>query len=131
MNAAVFRSSHLSRFGLTALALCLLIGVRAGAEGSAPSGGSAPSLTVREIRAMRYPSLSPDGSRIAFSYRGDIWTVSSAGGEAKRVAALPGWDSRPRWSPDGSTLAFDSDVNGNADIFTMPAGGLAVGAQPH
>lgn len=77
----------------------------------------------RVIRALRYPAVSPDGARVAFSYRGDLWTVSITGGEATRVAELPGWDSRPRWSPDGKTLAFCSDARGNTDLYTIPAGG--------
>ncbi|MGV3719623.1 MAG: LpqB family beta-propeller domain-containing protein, partial [Actinomycetota bacterium] len=80
----------------------------------------------RTIRGMRYPAISPDGSQIAFSYRGDLWTVASTGGEAKRVAERTGWDSRARWSPDGKTLAFCSDLSGNTDIYTIPVGGGAV-----
>src|SRR3569623_2446906 len=77
----------------------------------------------RVIRGMRYPAVSPDGSKIVFSYRGDLWTVPSAGGEAKRLAEHPGWDVRARWSPDGKTIAFSSDSAGNMDLFTIPAAG--------
>lgn len=93
----------------------LVLGAYAAAQPPAP----------RIIRGMRYPAVSPDGSRIAFSYRGDLWTVPSAGGEAKRVAERTGWDSRARWSPDGKTLAFCSDLSGNTDLYTIPADGGA------
>lgn len=79
--------------------------------------------TSRVIRGMRYPAVSPDGSQIVFSYRGDLWTVSSAGGEAKRVAERAGWDVRARFSPDGKTIAFSSDAAGNMDLYTVPATG--------
>jgi len=85
--------------------------------------GTATAPIPRVIRALRYPAISPDGSRIAFCYRGDLWTVPGTGGEAKRIAELPGWDSRPRWSPDGRTLAFSSDAKGNTDLYTLPVEG--------
>jgi len=98
------------------LGLVLCVGAYAAAQQPAP----------RVIRGMRYPAVSADGSRVAFSYRGDLWTVPIAGGEAKRVAERTGWDTRARWSPDGTTLAFCSDLNGNTDIFTIPlTGGTA------
>ncbi len=82
-----------------------------------------PGPRLRTIRGMRYPALSPDGSRIAFSYRGDLWTVAATGGTATRLAELSGWDMRARWSPDGRTLAFNSTRNGNADLYVLPAEG--------
>ena len=97
-------------------ALALTFGAFATAQQPAP----------RVIRGMRYPAVSPDGSRIVFSYRGDLWLVSSTGGEARRLAELPGWDVRAKWSPDGKTIAFCSDVSGNLDLYTIPAAGGAV-----
>ena len=102
---------------LPALALAAL-----GASAQENTARPAPPAP-REIHGMRYPAVSPDGSRIAFSYRGDLWTVPTTGGEAKRVAELPGWDVRARWSPDGKTLAFSTDRNGNLDLYTIPAEG--------
>lgn len=72
---------------------------------------------------MRYPSISPDGKTIAFSYKGDIYTVSSEGGRATQVTTHPAYDSRPCWSPDSKTIAFASDREGGMDVFTMSAGG--------
>lgn len=86
---------------------------------------STPPPAPRVIRALRYPAVSPDGSRLAFSYRGDLWTVPVVGGEAQRLAEVPGWASRPRWSPDGQTLAFCSDAKGNTDLYTVPVSGGA------
>lgn len=76
---------------------------------------------------LRHPAISPDGSTIAFNYKGDIYLVDSKGGEAKAVTTHQDHDFMPVWSPDGKTLAFASDRYGNYDIFTMPStGGAAI-----
>ena len=68
---------------------------------------------------MRYPKISPDGSKIAFSYQGDIYYVSSDGGEAVRLTATDAYESQPIWSNDSRTIAFVSDRFGSLDIFTV------------
>ena len=70
---------------------------------------------------MRYPKISPDGKQIVFSYKGDIYVVSSDGGEARQLTTHPAHESHPVWSPDGKQIAFTSDRFGNFDIFVMPA----------
>lgn len=72
---------------------------------------------------MRYPAISPDGSNIAFSYKGDIFVVPSAGGRARQITTNPAHDTQPVWSPDGRTIAFASDREGGFDIFTVSASG--------
>jgi Tol biopolymer transport system component/C-terminal processing protease CtpA/Prc len=72
---------------------------------------------------MRYPSISPDGSRIAFSYKGDIYTVPVSGGEAKQLTMHIAHDYMPVWSPDGKSIAFASNRFGNFDIFITPVNG--------
>ncbi|MBD3275988.1 MAG: peptidase S41, partial [Candidatus Marinimicrobia bacterium] len=67
----------------------------------------------------RTPAPSPDGRQIAFAYQGDIWTISSRGGEARRLTAHPAYDYHPEWSPDGSALAFSSDRYGNFDVYVL------------
>ncbi|MBV6648072.1 MAG: PD40 domain-containing protein, partial [Cyclobacteriaceae bacterium] len=69
------------------------------------------------------PSLSPDGSQVAFSYQGDIWTVSSEGGRAIRLTLHEGYDANPFWDATGNMIAFQSDRYGNNDIYTIPAKG--------
>jgi Tol biopolymer transport system component/C-terminal processing protease CtpA/Prc len=65
------------------------------------------------------PGISPDGSEIAFVNGGDIWTVPSAGGEARLLIAHPGVESRPLYSPDGKELAFNSTRAGGTDVWVM------------
>ena len=72
---------------------------------------------------MRYASISPDGNKIAFCYKGDIYVVPSTGGQAVQLTSQSSYESQPVWSPDGTTLAFASDRKGNNDIFVMPADG--------
>ena len=57
---------------------------------------------------MRYSAISPDGSTIAFAYKGDIFTVPVTGGQARQITSNAAFDSRPVWSPDGSRIAFAS-----------------------
>ena len=72
---------------------------------------------------MRYPALSPDGSLIAFSFKGDIYTVPANGGRALQITTHPSHDTRPVWSPDGKTLAFASDRMGSMDIYVVDKDG--------
>ncbi len=68
---------------------------------------------------LRSPALSHDGKQIAFSYAGDIWIARTNGGEARMLTSHSGYDDRPRFSPDGSKLAFVSKRTGNGDIYVM------------
>ncbi len=72
---------------------------------------------------MRDVKISPDGSKIAFCYRGDIFTVPSTGGKAIRLTATDDYESVPVWSPDGSKIAYASDRNGNFDVYVIDAAG--------
>lgn len=72
---------------------------------------------------MRYPSISPDGEKIAFSYKGDIYTVSSSGGEAKQITMHEAHDHVPVWSPDSKEIVFASNRFGNFDLFIISSEG--------
>ncbi len=77
----------------------------------------------RSLFGARSLALSPDGKRLAFSYRGDIWITSSSGGRAVPVTNHIEMDDNPVWSPDGQWIAFSSNRSGNNDIYVVPADG--------
>ncbi len=72
---------------------------------------------------IRSAAISPDGSQIAFTYKGDIFLVPSSGGVAIPLTLDDAHDYMPAWSNDGQKLAFASDRYGNFDIFIIPAAG--------
>lgn len=72
---------------------------------------------------LRDATISPNGNKIAFTYKGDIFTVSPNGGEATRLTSRPSYETDPKWSPDSKWIAFSSDRNGGQDIYVMPATG--------
>ena len=81
---------------------------------------------------MRYCAISPDGEKIAFAYKGDIYVVGSRGGEAFRLTTGDSYESSPVWSHDGRKIAFVSDREGGMDIFvTTPEGGVAQRVTTH
>ncbi|WP_316836568.1 S41 family peptidase [Pedobacter nutrimenti] len=72
---------------------------------------------------LRYPAISPDGKNIAFGYKGDIYLVSSSGGQAVPLTLNEAQDMMPVWSRDSKTIAFASNRYGNFDVFTIPVSG--------
>ena len=69
------------------------------------------------VRGIVRPVVSPDGSKIAFAALGDIWTVSSQGGEPVALTRDEHLDSDPSWSPDSSSLVYSSDRWGTMDLW--------------
>ncbi len=72
---------------------------------------------------LNHPAPSPDGSKVCFSYQGDLWIVSAQGGQAQRLTVHVGYDAYPKWSPDGNFIAFSAQRYGNYDVFVIPATG--------
>ncbi|PWN08088.1 S41 family peptidase [Rhodohalobacter mucosus] len=70
-----------------------------------------------------HPTLTPDGEHILFSYESDLWMVPSQGGQAVRLTAMDGIETRPEVSPDGQWVAFSSEQYGNMDVYIMPIEG--------
>ncbi len=81
------------------------------------------SMVMAQPLWMRYPVISPSGDKIAFTYKGDIYTVNSQGGKAKQLTTSSNYESNPVWSPDGNFIAFSSTKYGNLDVFIMPSEG--------
>ena len=75
------------------------------------------------VIGARQPALSPNGKRLAFAYRGDIWIAPSEGGRATALTSHVEADAYPVFSPDGQWVAFSSRRNGGWDIFVVPADG--------
>lgn len=86
---------------------------------TAIAGYADTPLWMRDVR------ISPDGTEIAFCYKGDIYKVAATGGTATQLTTQESYECTPVWSPDGKQIAFASDRYGNFDIFVMPANGGA------
>lgn len=91
------------------------------------SSAQLPAPVQKPVIGARMPALSPDGKRIAFVYRGDIWVAGIKGGRAFPLTQHVDTDAYPMFSPDGKWIAFSSKRSGNWDIFAVPSdGGSAV-----
>ena len=76
-----------------------------------------------DARMLRHPDVSE--TQITFVYAGDIWLVDKAGGIAQRLSSPAGEESFPKFSPDGSEIAFSGNYDGNQDVYVVAAeGGL-------
>lgn len=85
-------------------------------------GIAALALKADEARLLRFPSLN--GNRVVFTYAGDLYTVSALGGVARRLTSDPkGFEMFARFSPDGKTLAFTGQYDGNTEVYVMPSEG--------
>lgn len=113
--ALTARTSSLALAGL--LALAALPGLRAGTADPAAAGPGTP------MRLVEGPCLSPDGTRLAFAWRGDLWLAPSTGGSATRLTAHPASDRHPRFSPDGRRLAFTSNRSGADQAWLLDLAG--------
>ena len=72
---------------------------------------------------MRYCAISPDGQTIAFSYKGDLFTVSIQGGNAHQLTSNAAYDAYPVWSLDGQNIAFASAREGSLDVYLVDKDG--------
>ena len=82
-----------------------------------------PLTLAGEQSLVRFPTIHND--RIVFESGGNLWRVNTAGGEAVRLTADPGYDRMPRFSPDGKWIAFTGQYAGQNDVYVMPANGGA------
>ena len=80
-------------------------------------------LFAQGIQRTIDPKISPDGSRIAFVWQGDLFVVSSQGGPATRLTVHPATEGFPLWAPDGSRIFFQSNRAGNFDIYSVAPDG--------
>jgi tricorn protease len=80
-----------------------------------------PALAATEGRLLRFPAIHED--QIVFTYAGDLYTVASSGGTARKLTNDDGVEMFARFSPDGKTLAFTGQYDGNTEVYLMPATG--------
>jgi len=78
-------------------------------------------LAMEDMRLLRFPDINKD--LIAFVYAGDIWTVPSNGGNARRLTSHEGLELFPKISPDGQWIAFSGEYSGSRQIYIMPSEG--------
>ena len=72
---------------------------------------------------IRYPDVSQ--TQICFVFGGDIWVMPKSGGLAHRLTSADGEESFPRFSDDGSMIAFTGNYDGNSDVYVVPVSGGA------
>ncbi|MDE6299995.1 MAG: peptidase S41, partial [Muribaculaceae bacterium] len=85
---------------------------------------SASTTVVAEVpRWIHDAAISPDGSTVAFSYKGDIFTVPVAGGQALQITSNDAYEGKPVWSPDSKNIVFLSNREGSDDLFITSAKG--------
>jgi len=77
----------------------------------------------KDVYFASYPTLTPDGKTVIFSYEGDLWKTDLNSPAAVRLTAMPGEETNARVSPDSKWLAFSSNQFGNNDVFIMPMAG--------
>jgi tricorn protease len=88
-------------------------------------GGLLGSLPVAalaqpgQVALPRFPSVSPDGSELIFSWRGDLWRASTEGGEAIRLTRHDLDDLHSSWSDDGERIVFASMRDGYLNLWRM------------
>jgi tricorn protease len=82
-----------------------------------PAAGSAQE----ETRLLRFPAIH--GDQVVFTYAGDLYTVSTEGGVARKLTSHDGYEMFARFSPDGNTIAFTGQYDGNTEVYLMPAQG--------
>src|ERR1700678_1697962 len=78
-----------------------------------------PVLMQAQVKLLRHPTYSK--GKVAFSYLGDIWIASENGSDVLRLTDNKARDQFPRFSPDGSTIAFSSNRDGNYDVYVIPS----------
>ncbi len=101
----------MQRRSLLLLSLCASLSI------SSAIAQNLPNTT----RLLRFPTVND--SQIVFCYAGELYTVPKEGGTARRLTSGPGYTSFPRFSSDGTQLAFTSQYDGNTEVYVMPGEG--------
>ena len=94
------------------------------------------NISVFNVKAQidaglfRYPDVS--ASQIVFTYANDIWIMPKEGGTANRLSSPAGVEMFPKFSPDGKSIAFTGNYDGNKDVYILPViGGVPTRVTQH
>ncbi len=74
-----------------------------------------------ETKLLRFPATHQN--QVVFTYAGDLYTTTDQGGIARRLTSHYGFEMFAKFSPDGKTIAFTGQYDGNTEVFTIPAEG--------
>jgi tricorn protease len=96
-------------------AVCLFAGIGAVVAAAAAADAAAKPAY------FRYPDLN--GDRLVFSAEADLWVAAASGGAARRLTTHPGTEYFPKFSPDGTKIAFTGEYDGNPDVYVIPSEG--------
>ena len=79
------------------------------------------AFSQQEARLLRFPAVH--GNQIVFTYAGDLYSVASAGGVARKLTNDVGFEMFAHFSPDGKQIAFTAQYDGNTEVYLMPSEG--------
>jgi tricorn protease len=99
--------------------LLLVTALLAAGPSIAPVHTQSPAAD--EARLLRFPAIH--GDKVVFTYAGDLYAVPASGGVARRLTSDVGFEMFARFSPDGTSLAFTAQYDGNTEVYLMPADG--------
>ena len=89
---------------------------------SAMQATAAPEAKTDDgVRLLRFPAVY--NNQVVFSYAGDLYTVGTEGGVARKLTNHSGYEMFPRFSPDGKHIAFTAQYDGNTEVYLMDAMG--------
>ena len=88
---------------------------------AAATATATSAVDVSDTRLLSQPAVSDE--HVVFAYAGDLWITSRDGGSSRRLTSHPGNETSPRFSPDGTLVAFSGEYDGNVDVFVIPTAG--------